>query len=141
MLLPKIDDFLSIRGLKLSKGKTTLCKVTDGFDFLGWRICKQNGEINCFPTLKALDSLKEKTKDIILDESIFSEKEKIGKICPVIRGWLAFYSLESYSFFSDVEYEFMEFINQFSGSQQQLAKEIQQIFSDWSECVLKESCI
>ena len=137
-LLPEIDDFLSTRGLKLSKGKTALCKVTDGFVFLGWRICKQNGEIKCFPAPKAIESLKEKAKDILLDESISSEKEKIGKICQVIRGWLAFYSLESYSFFSDVEYEFMEFINQFLGSQQQLAKEIQQIFSDWSECVLKE---
>lgn len=137
-MLPEIDDFLSTRGLKLSKGKTALCKVTDGFVFLGWRICKQNGEIKCFPAPKAIESLKEKAKDILLDESISSEKEKIGKICQVIRGWLAFYSLESYSFFSDVEYEFMEFINQFLGSQQQLAKEIQQIFSDWSECVLKE---
>ena len=135
MLLPKIDDFLSDRGLKLSKGKTTLCKVTDGFDFLGWRICKQNGKIKCFPTLKAINSLKEKIKDIILDESIFSKKEKIGKIDPMIRGWLTFYSRASYPFFLDVECEFKEFIDQFSGSQQQLAKEIQQIFSDWSECV------
>ena len=89
-LLPKIDDFLSTRGLKLSKGKTALCKVTDGFVFLGWRICKQNGEIKCFPAPKAIESLKEKTKDILLDESISSEKEKIGKICQVIRGWLSF---------------------------------------------------
>ena len=97
-LLPEIDDFLSTRGLKLSKGKTALCKVTDGFVFLGWRICKQNGEIKCFPAPKAIESLKKKAKDILLDESISSEKEKIGKICQVIRGWLSFYSLASYGF-------------------------------------------
>lgn len=138
-LLPEIDDFLSTRGLKLSKGKTALCKVTDGFVFLGWRICKQNGEIKCFPAPKAIESLKKKAKDILLDESISSEKEKIGKICQVIRGWLSFYSLASYPFFSEMQSDFMEFISQFSGRQRQLEKEIQQIFSDWRVSVYEKN--
>ena len=128
VLLPKIDDFLSDRGLKLSKGKTAWCNVTDGFVFLGWEICKQNGTIKCFPSPKAIKSLKEKIKDILLDESISSEKERIGKICQVIRGWLAFYSLASYPFLLKVEDNLIEFTSQFSGRRKQLEEEIRKIF-------------
>ncbi|WP_330614351.1 reverse transcriptase domain-containing protein [Coprococcus comes] len=127
-VLLEIDDFLSTRGLKLSKGKTAWCNVTDGFVFLGWEICKQNGTIKCFPSPKAIKSLKEKIKDILLDESISSEKERIGKICQVIRGWLAFYSLASYPFLLKVEDNLIEFTSQFSGRRKQLEKEIRKIF-------------
>ena len=67
------------------------------------------------------------------------EKEKIGKICQVIRGWLSFYSLASYPFFSEMQSDFMEFISQFSGRQRQLEKEIQQIFSDWRVSVYEKN--
>ena len=127
-VLLEIDDFLSTRGLKLSKGKTAWCNVTDGFVFLGWEICKQNGTIKCFPSPKAIKSLKEKIKDILLDESISSEKERIGKICQVIRGWLAFYSLASYPFLLKVEDNLIEFTSQFSGRRKQLEEEIRKIF-------------
>ena len=95
--------------------------------------------VNCFPAPKAIESLKKKAKDILLDESISSEKEKIGKICQVIRGWLSFYSLASYPFFSEMKSDFMEFISQFSGRQRQLEKEIQQIFSDWRVSVYEKN--
>lgn len=34
--IPLIDEFLSVRGLRLNKDKTKVTKVGEGFDFLGW---------------------------------------------------------------------------------------------------------
>ncbi len=64
-LLDKISQFLSVRGLKVSKKKTKLTVSTDGFDFLGWHFkVQQNGKFKCTPSAENFKAFRQKVRTI-----------------------------------------------------------------------------
>jgi RNA-directed DNA polymerase len=65
-----IDEFLSVRGLRLNKDKTKVTKVSDGFDFLGWNFRRtENGSFIKTPSKNSIKNhsaaLKQHMKQIV----------------------------------------------------------------------------
>ena len=87
-----IDRFLSSRGLELSKEKTHITHIRDGFDFLGFNIRKyHNDKVLVKPTQDGIKSFKSKIKEIFKKYRSSPLVLLIGQLNPVIRGWGYYY--------------------------------------------------
>jgi RNA-directed DNA polymerase len=100
-IIPAIKAFLKERGLSLSEEKTKITQVTDGFDFLGQNIRKQDNTLHIRPSMGAVKSLLAKTREIMQKLLVDNPWELIGKLNPVIRGWANYhrhiYASETFS--------------------------------------------
>ncbi len=87
-ILNKIEEFLSERGLNISKKKTKLNASTDGFDFLGWHFYVQsnNDKFRCIPSTENFKAFHKKVKEIV-QNSCYGSETKAMKIAPIVRGW------------------------------------------------------
>jgi RNA-directed DNA polymerase len=47
-----VEQFLAERGLELSREKTRITHIDDGFDFLGTHVRKYHGKLLCTPAKK-----------------------------------------------------------------------------------------
>lgn len=130
-VIPAIEKFLKERSLKLSKDKTRIININEGVTFLGWKIFKKNGNIKCIPTQESKNRLFEKIK-VVLNQNSISDKEKAIRLKQIVTGWLNFYSIATYPFFLDTEYDLIMFINQYAGMRY-LAGVIRQIFKEFKE--------
>lgn len=84
---PAIEAFLKERGLELSKEKTMITPIEEGFDFLGVNVRKYSGKLLIKPAIKSVKNIKEKVKEVIRQ---YRAKEAIGLVMtlnPIIRGW------------------------------------------------------
>ena len=87
-----IEIFLSQRGLELSKEKTHITHIRDGFDFLGFNIRKyHNDKVLVKPTQDGIKSFKSKIKEIFKKYRSSPLELLIGQLNPVIRGWGYYY--------------------------------------------------
>lgn len=87
-----IARFLSLRGLELSKEKTHITHIRDGFDFLGFNFKKYNNDkVLVMPTQDGIKSFKSKIKEIFKKYRSSSLELLIDKLNPVIRGWGYYY--------------------------------------------------
>lgn len=87
-----IARFLSSRGLELSKEKTHITHIRDGFDFLGFNFKKHNNnKVIVTPTSDGIKSFKSKIKEIFKKYRSSSLELLIDKLNPVIRGWGYYY--------------------------------------------------
>ncbi len=87
-----IEDFLYKRGLELSKEKTHITHIRDGFDFLGFNFKKYpNDKVLVKPTKEGIKSFKSKLKEIFKKYRSSSLDILIEKLNPVIRGWGYYY--------------------------------------------------
>ena len=85
---PIIEAFLAERGLQLSKEKTKITHITEGFDFLGQNIRKYScGKLLIRPSKDAIRSVKEKLKGIIVKHRGSQAAVLIRNLNPVITGW------------------------------------------------------
>ena len=86
-ILNDIQEFLTVRGLKVSEKKTKLVKSTDGFDFLGWHFKVQtNGKLRSVPSEDNYKTFRKKVKEIVNCSNI-GAKVKAIKLAPLVRGW------------------------------------------------------
>lgn len=86
-ILDKISEFLAQRGMKLSKKKTKITAVTNGFDFLGWNFkVQKNGKFRSRPSVDNFKAFRKKVKAIV-NSSNYGAKEKAKKLAPLVRGW------------------------------------------------------
>jgi RNA-directed DNA polymerase len=87
IILDKISQFLTERGMNVSEKKTKITATTDGFDFLGWHFKVQtNGKFRCVPSVDNFKNLRQKIKHIV-NHSNYGATVKAKKLAPVIRGW------------------------------------------------------
>jgi RNA-directed DNA polymerase len=87
-----IEVFLSQRGLELSKEKTHITHMRDGFDFLGFNFRKYpNDKVIVKPTNDGIKSFKSKVKEIFKEHRSSPLELLIDKLNPVIRGWGYYY--------------------------------------------------
>lgn len=87
-----IARFLSSRGLELSKEKTHITHIRDGFDFLGFNFRKYpNNKVIVKPTNDGTKSFKSKIKEIFKEYRSSSLELLIDKLNSVIRGWGYYY--------------------------------------------------
>ncbi len=101
-----INSFLSERGLLLSKNKTFVTHVDDGFDFLGWNVKRYKSNIFITPSKRNINSLIDNVTDIMIFYSCSSVEYLYELLKPVITGWINYHKdiVDLYSLY-DAEYE------------------------------------
>lgn len=84
---PLVERFLNQRGLELSKEKTHISRIEDGFDFLGQNVRKYNGKLIIKPANKNVHAFLQKVRNIIEANATATAGSLIVRLNPVIQGW------------------------------------------------------
>jgi RNA-directed DNA polymerase len=84
---PAIESFLSERGLSLSRSKTRIVRIDEGFDFLGQNVRKYKGNLIIKPTKQNVESFLHDIRKTIRKHLGMSAVSMIGQLNPKIRGW------------------------------------------------------
>lgn len=82
-----ISKFLRTKGLELSKEKTFITNINEGFDFLGWNFRKYNEKLIIKPSRKSLNNVTKKISDIIHSSKAVKQEFLIYKLNQVLKGW------------------------------------------------------
>ena len=88
---PKIEEFLKVRGLALSKEKTKITHIDDGFNFLGTNIRKHNNKLIIRPSKESVSSFLNEIRATIKENPTMSAEKLIYLLNPKIRGWLNYF--------------------------------------------------
>lgn len=83
--VPLIEDFLSVRGLELSREKTAIAHLRDGFDFLGWNVKKVSDTIRIIPSDRNRSRLVTRVRNT-MDQQM-SEDNTLRRLKQIICGW------------------------------------------------------
>lgn len=104
---PAIEEFLRPRGLTLSKEKTKITHITEGFDFLGQNVRKYpNGKLIIKPSKDSIKGLLDKVRTICRESRGHNAEILINRLNPVIRGWANYHRhIASKSTFAGVDYQ------------------------------------
>lgn len=103
-IIPAIESFLNVRGLELSKEKTKVVTINEGFDFLGQNVRKYNGKLLIKPSKSSICSIKKKVKDIIINNKATKTGNLIRYLNQVIRGWANYHKhVVSKAVFSSID--------------------------------------
>jgi RNA-directed DNA polymerase len=86
-VLPLVEHFLAERGLVLSKEKTRITHIDEGFDFLGWNVRKYQGKCLIRPARKNVLAFLDTVRAITKDGRTWRQDLLIGRLNPIIRGW------------------------------------------------------
>lgn len=89
---PVVEAFLSERGLSLSKEKTTITSIQEGFDFLGMHIRKYKSKLIIKPAKSSVKRLLANIQQIIKSRCSVTQEELIRILNPKIQGWANYYS-------------------------------------------------
>lgn len=84
---PLIANFLSERGLTLSKEKTSITHIEKGFDFLGQTVRKYKGKMIIKPSQKSIKRLLERVRFFLRKNRTETQEVVIKFLSPQIRGW------------------------------------------------------
>jgi len=82
-----IEEFLKPRGLKMSKEKTVITHINEGFDFLGWNFRKYKGKLIIKPSHKSMCKITKKISEVIKDNRNVKQEDLIQKLNEITRGW------------------------------------------------------
>ncbi len=88
---PLVERFFRERDLELSAEKTIITHIKDGFDFLGQNIRKYDGKLLIKPSLKSIQMLKRKIRNIVKANMQTKAVNLIRLLNPVIRGWVQYH--------------------------------------------------
>ncbi len=86
-IIPIVKSFLKERGLELSKEKSKVTHINDGFDFLSQNIRKYKGKLIIKPSKASIQSFKNKLKEIFNNNRGIPAHALVRILNPVIRGW------------------------------------------------------
>jgi len=101
---PVIEQFLSKRGLELSREKTFITYVKDGFRFLGQRFRKDGGVLHITPSKEGVLALKRKLGTLIRKHVGAPMAVLIKKLNDLLRGWAYYHRhVVSSEAFSEVD--------------------------------------
>ena len=93
----ELKELLSTRGLTLSEEKTKVTHITEGFDFLGYRVIRSEGTRGkMIPKVlipeKAIKRFRHKIRGILAPSTTNgSAKAKIIAVNRIIQGWCEYY--------------------------------------------------
>jgi RNA-directed DNA polymerase len=97
-LWDEVSGVLSPMGLRLSEEKTKICHISEGFDFLGWRIQRHRWQgradkwaIYTYPSKKALASIKDKVRSLTRRSMHRTLAVLLRRLNPVLRGWCNYF--------------------------------------------------
>ncbi|MGO2281958.1 MULTISPECIES: group II intron reverse transcriptase/maturase [Vibrio] len=86
-VLPIVKAFMAERGLELSKEKTLITHINEGFDFLGQNVRKYNGKMLIKPSNKNVKTFLKGIQDYLNSHKTVPASAIIAKLNPMIRGW------------------------------------------------------
>jgi len=85
---PLVESFLAERGLELSREKTSITHVTQGFDFLGQHVRKYDtGKLLIKPSKKNIKNFLGDIREVVRRARSQTAAELIRQLNPKIRGW------------------------------------------------------
>jgi RNA-directed DNA polymerase len=88
IILPELNLFLKVRGLKLSDEKTKIVNIEEGFDFLGQTLRKFKGnKLITQPSSESIKSHMDKVRSTVRSCRGKNAEVLINRLNPVIRGW------------------------------------------------------
>ena len=88
---PLVVDFMKERGLELSKEKTVITSIADGFDFLGQNVRKYNGTLLLRPSKKNVKTFCANIRRFVKNSPQATAYGLISQLNPKIRGWASFH--------------------------------------------------
>ncbi|MNF26861.1 Group II intron-encoded protein LtrA [compost metagenome] len=88
---PWVEQFLAVRGLRLSPEKTQIVHIDQGFDFLGWNFRKYNGKLLIKPSKKNVKAFYRKVKEVIDTHKTVRQEDLIRLLNPMLRGWALYH--------------------------------------------------
>jgi RNA-directed DNA polymerase len=105
---PLVEAFLKERGLELSREKTCITHIEEGFDFLGQNVRKyktgKRHKLLIKPAQKNVHAHLEKIRDVIKKNQTLSAGGLILILNPIIRGWAQYHQhVVSADVFSSVD--------------------------------------
>jgi RNA-directed DNA polymerase len=86
-IIPVISGFLKERGLELSKEKTKIARIEDGFNFFGQHLQKHGNKLIITPSKDATKAFIARTRKIVKDHYGRTAWELINQLNSVVRGW------------------------------------------------------
>jgi len=96
---PWVEQFLSVRGVALSREKTQTVHIHQGFDFLGWNFRKyvpkspyRKAKLLIKPSKKNVSAFYRKVGEIIKNSGALTQEALIGQLNPVLKGWAQYHS-------------------------------------------------
>ena len=96
---PWVEQFLSVRGVALSREKTQTVHIHQGFDFLGWNFRKyvpkspyRKAKLLIKPSKKNVMAFYRKVGEIIKNSGALTQDALIGQLNPVLKGWAQYHS-------------------------------------------------
>ncbi|MEJ7737156.1 MAG: group II intron reverse transcriptase/maturase [Chitinophagaceae bacterium] len=108
---PAIEEFLKERGLELSKEKTKITHISEGFDFLGQNIRKygygkDNAKLLIKPCSKNIKTFLTGIRKTIKSMATATQENLIRKLNPMIQGWANYHrSIVSKTTYNKVDNE------------------------------------
>jgi RNA-directed DNA polymerase len=84
---PVGEHFLAGRGLRLSRDKTVLTHIAEGFDFLGQNLRTDHGKLLLKPSRPSVKVLLAKVREVIKVNRQAPAGQLIGQLHPLLRGW------------------------------------------------------
>ncbi|WP_157047326.1 reverse transcriptase domain-containing protein [Alkaliphilus metalliredigens] len=87
-----IEGFLEERGLELSKEKTKITHIEEGFDYLGWNYKKHKDKLIIKPSAKSLKKITRKIKETIRINIMQKQEILIYRLNQIIRGWCNYHN-------------------------------------------------
>lgn len=91
-VLPAIEEFLSQRGLELSKTKTVITNISNGFDFLGQNFRKHSKDkLIVKPSKKSIKKLMDKIRKAARETRGAPAIALIAKINSMTKGWTMYH--------------------------------------------------
>ncbi|KAA9160559.1 RNA-directed DNA polymerase [Amycolatopsis acidicola] len=96
-LWDEVGQVLAHLGLRLSVEKTRVCRLDEGFDFLGFRIQRRRRKgtttwtVYTYPSKKALLSVMGKVRALTNRVKQASLERLLRQLNPILRGWCAYF--------------------------------------------------
>jgi RNA-directed DNA polymerase len=112
---PAVEQFMRERGLTLSKEKTVITQIEDGFDFLGQNVRKYQGKLLIKPSKASVEDLLAKVRGIVKGNQQMPAGQLIVQLNPIVRGWAMYHRhVASKRTFTDVDSAIFEMLWQWA---------------------------
>lgn len=106
-----LSEFLEERGLTLSDEKTSITKIEDGFDFLGWNFRKYSGKLIIKPSNTSTNKIREAISEVIKSNKTSTQENLIYLLNQRIRGWTNYHqSVCSKEIFGKIDHSIWEML-------------------------------
>ena len=87
-----VESFLNERGLELSRRKTKITHISQGFNFLGWNFRKYSGKLIIKPSKEAYQSIINEIRELIKKNNTTKQSRLIKILNTKIRGWCNYHN-------------------------------------------------